>query len=188
MKKGESLALLQLTISSGVNKILKYMKYSSKNCNSLESWRLQVSQWKIHLCLTCLQVHLGNSHFWVGDSLFRHVTSWKYNTGQTKQWTTCKRKNGGPVKEKQPVDITFHSWTFCSTSGSTCVETVVTYLKSTCFIPLLVQQVNLVKEKLNKNVLGQILYIIPYCVFLAFLDIYERCLSFFCHHNTTGFK
>lgn len=100
MKKGESLALLQLTISSGVNKILKYMKYSSKNCNSLESWRLQVSQWKIHLCLTCLQVHLGNSHFWVGDSLFRHVTSWKYNTGQTKQWTTCKRKKWRTCKRK----------------------------------------------------------------------------------------
>ncbi len=64
---------------------------------------------------------------------------------------------------------------------------IVTYLKSTRVIPLPVQQVNLVKEELNKTVLEQH-YLIPYCVFLAFLDIYVRCLSFFCDQNTTGFK
>lgn len=127
--------------------------------------------------LTCLQVYLGNSHFWVGDSFFRHVTSRKYKQ-RKHNGQPVKDKNGGPVKEKQPVDIKFNSWTFCSTSESTCIEIVVTYLKSTRykehFIPLLV-----LVEKLNENVL---LYLIPYCGFLAFLDIYERCLSFFSQH------
>lgn len=46
-----------------------------------------------------------------------NIIQGKQNNGQH-----VKDKNGGPVKEKQPVDITFHSWTFCSTSRSTCCD------------------------------------------------------------------
>ncbi len=50
-------------------------------------------------------------------SQVENIIQGKQNNGQP-----VKDKNGGPVKEKQPVDITFHSWTFCSTSGSTCCD------------------------------------------------------------------
>ncbi len=140
MKKGESLALLQLTISSGVNKILKYLKYTFTGEMTLTSFPMENT--------SLLDLSSGApGKFTLLKQGIHYFTSWKIIQGKQNNGQPVKDKNGGPAKEKQPVDITFHSWTFCSTSWSTCVEMIVTYLKSTRVIPLPVQQVNLLKEK-----------------------------------------
>lgn len=81
--------------------------------------------------------------------------------------------------EKKNNLWTFNSWPFCSTSGSTCGKTVVTYLKSTRyverFMPPLVQPVILIKEKLNlKNALKKNNSIKPhimsFCHFETFMN------------------